>query len=220
MTMSVPAIPSWEWTELQQLGAAGDLFGVSPEILGSIDQAESSGDPGSANSSGYGGFFGLGAGTQYPGGSVPASQMGIDTPAELAFEAPVAASAFNSYLAEAGGNVTDAEEIYQSGSASGPTEGSEILDANLGGTSTTAAPSSSTSGTGTAQTDSLNWNPLDLFGIPGSVGDAVTAAVLPFLAKAMLVLAGVGILIVAAYKAASPSVKNAVDEAGPAAALA
>lgn len=225
-TTATPSIPSWEWTQLQQLASSGDLYGLNPIILGAMDQAESSGDPGSPNSSGYGGYFGLGAGKTYPGGSIPGADMGTNTPAEFDAEAQVAASAFNSYLQEAGGNPITAEEIYQSGSASGPTEGSEILQNLLGGGSAGGGQSSPGIGTAPASNSSsgLNANPLDLFGIPQTIGgdaaSAVWSDVGPFLVKAILVIAGLGIVMLAAYKAASPGAKRAAQDAAPLADLA
>jgi hypothetical protein len=218
---TAPSIPGWEWTEIQQLGQEGQLSGLNPLIIGGIDQAESSGDPGSPNSSGYGGYFGLGAGKVYPGGSIPGADMGTNTPQELAAEAVVAASAFNQYLGQAGGDPIAAEEIYQSGSASGPTEGSQILQGLLGGQPAGGGPVSATNTSAT--TAGLNANPLDLFGIPGTVaGGAASAtwgAVGPFLVKAILVVTGLSIIALAAYKAASPAIKKTAQIAESAAPL-
>jgi hypothetical protein len=57
-------------------------------------------------------------------------------------------------------------------------------------------------------------------GIIGDLFGGATSSITAFLSKAMLVMAGVGILILAAYKAASPVAKDVASKAAPAAELA
>lgn len=93
-----------------------------------------------------------------------------------------------------------------------------------------AGGSGSGGGTGTLASDAqlakLNANPFDLFGIPQTVGGSVAGAVWsevgPFLAKAFLVIGGIGLVVLGLYKAtdAGPKIKAAANDAGPAAALA
>ena len=128
-------IPGWENQQLNQLYQSGQLYGVDPQILAGIDQAESSGQGGSINPQGYGGFFGLGANSTYPGGqSSPGllqgtSQQAFDQQAQLA--ANDFAGLMNSY----GGNIYEAEQAYQQGGqnagsyATNPGEGDSVFAA-------------------------------------------------------------------------------------------
>jgi hypothetical protein len=229
-TTATPSIPSWEWSELQNLGSAGDLSGVNPLAIGAIDQAESSGVGGGINSAGYGGFFGLGEDSTYPGGSPSPALLEATSTSAFDTQAEIAASAFNEYLTEAGGDPVAAEEIYQTGSASGPTEGSKIL-ASLLGASSAGGSSASSSGSASATLTGLNLNPLDLFGIPqtvtGSVASSVWGEVGPFMVKAILVIAGLGIIGMGLYSAtktpredAKADAQQTVQSVGPLAAAA
>ncbi len=204
-----PDIPAWEWTDLQTLSQDGDLSGINPVVLGSIDQAESSGSGGGINPEGFGGWFGLSESGTYPGGQVtPQLLQGTDA-TSFEQQAEIAASAYNSYLTEAGGNPIAAEEIYQTGAAGGPTEGSQILQSNLG---TASAGGGAT--TTSATTTGLNANPFDLFGITSSA----TGGIESFIVDSLLVLAGLGIIVLGVYRLAAPHVENAVKDLGPAAA--
>jgi hypothetical protein len=162
--MTTPAIPAWQLTDLENLSSSGQLYGLSPTVVGSIDQAESSGSGGGINSSGYGGWFGLGENSTYPGGTVSPALLESTSETSFIAQAKIAASEFASLLTKYG-NPTSAEEAYQSGTPSGPTEGSNILDANLGTNPALTGPA----GTNQATLTSLNANPFDLFGIPGTV---------------------------------------------------
>jgi len=209
--VTTPSIPSWEWQDLQQLSQAGDLSGLNPVVVGSIDQAESSGQGGGINPEGYGGFFGLSESGSYPGGTVtPQLLEGTDS-ASFESQAEIAASAFNSYLSEAGGDPIAAEEIYQTGSASGPTEGSNILSANLGGSAAGGGGSAPTS-SAQATTAGLNANPFDLFGL----GSSVTGSLKSFAVDSMLVVAGLGIIVLGVYRLASPTIDRTEQTVAPA----
>lgn len=120
---SVP-IPKWEIAQLESLSGAGQLSGVNPLDLALIDQAESSGSGGGINSSGYGGWFGLGVGKQYPTGSINAATMRSTSPQAFDQQASVAAGEFASLLGQHGGNPVRAEMAYQGGS----TEGASIFE--------------------------------------------------------------------------------------------
>ena len=206
--MTTPTIPSWEWQDLQDLSQQGDLSGINPIVIGSIDQAESSGNGGGINPEGYGGFFGLSESGTYPGGQVtPQLLQGTDADS-FEQQAEIAASAYASYLNQAGGNPIAAQEIYQTGAADGPTEGSNILATNLG----TASPSGgATASTTSATTTSLNANPFDLFGIPSTAAGSVET----WATEALLVAAGLGIIVLGVYKLASPALGQAKSAIKP-----
>lgn len=170
--MTTPAIPAWQESDLETLSSSGQLYGLSPTVVGSIDQAESSGSGGGINSSGYGGWFGLGENSTYPGGTVTPALLSSTSESSFISQAKIAASEFASLLTKYG-NPTSAEEAYQSGSPSGPTEGSNILDANLG----TSPALTGAAGTNQATLTSLNKNPFDLFGVPGTLFGAGESAV-------------------------------------------
>lgn len=196
--MTAPAIPAWEMTALDALANAGDLSGLNPIILGAIDQAESSGSGGGINSSGYGGFFGLGANKKYPGGTTTTALLQGTDPGSFEAQAEIAASAFAGYLTQEGGDPVKAEEVYQSGAANGPTEGSKIVAADLGLAPAAGGAVSSTNPAAATLT-SFNANPLDLFGIPstaastvGSDISKVASALWSDVAKYVLTLAFVG----------------------------
>ena len=110
-------IPSWEANQLDTLGNQGKLHGISPQILAGIDLAESSGTGGYANSSGYGGWFGLSqSDINGYGGNV-----GLTSTSQNAFDqqAEVAATIFANLLAQHNGSVSAAEMAYQGGSHEG-----------------------------------------------------------------------------------------------------
>ncbi|MCL2393251.1 MAG: hypothetical protein FWC87_01080 [Acidimicrobiaceae bacterium] len=124
-----PSIPAWQLQTLQTLASQGNLSGVDPAILAAIDQAESAGEVSGAgiNAEGYGGYFGLGAGTQYPGGaSVSSATLNTNSPASFTAQAEVAADEFASLLQQTGGNVYAAESKYQGGSSEGTQIFSEL----------------------------------------------------------------------------------------------
>lgn len=70
-----------------------------------------------------------------------------------------------------------------------------------------------------AQLASLNLNPTDLFGIPGTIaGDAAGALwgeIGPFIAKAILVIAGLGIMVLGLNKLADSQIPKVIKGAGP-----
>jgi hypothetical protein len=218
-------LPSWEIQELQTLGSQGQLSGVDPRILEGIDAEESGGNPGSPNSAGYGGFFGLSPSTPYPGGVVGSGE-GQSTLDEFAHEATIAASAFASYMTEAGGSWVGAEQIYQSGHLGGSAPGVAVISDYLGANPPAGTPGTPGAGatlaSANAQQAGLNFNPFDLFGIPQSAASAVWSSVGPFLAKAMLVVAGLGIIGIGLYKTtdAGGKARQAAQEVPPEAAAA
>ncbi|HXQ58449.1 MAG TPA: hypothetical protein VN799_00075 [Acidimicrobiales bacterium] len=128
-------IPAWQITSLQQLAAQGKLYGIPPQIIAVIADAEEPHNGGGVgiNSSGYGGYFGLGT-SAYPGGSVTTAQLNDPSPASFAAQAQVAASLFASLLSKNNNNPVAAEQAYQTGSAGGtPGEGAKLMSQYVGG---------------------------------------------------------------------------------------
>jgi hypothetical protein len=152
-------LPAWQQLELVNLTQAGQLSGVDPNILAAMEQAEMNINlPPGVNSSGYGGYFGLGAGTSYPGGhSVSSAQLTSATPSAYDAQAEAAAAEFASLLGSHGGNVYAAETAYQGGSNEGvgvfqrlgigsAATGYAVTQGTGGGTSTASTPSASGAG--------------------------------------------------------------------------
>jgi len=165
-----PPIPAWEISSLQQLAAQNRLSGVPPQILAVIALAESGGEANGAgvNSSGYGGYFGLGTGT-YPGGAVTKTQLETNSPDSFAAQAVVAASAFAGMLQTAGGNPVQAEQVYQTGKSTGtPSSGARLMSQYVGGT--TVDPSTLTVSGGSSTAAGTAGNPACLVGFPGVGG--------------------------------------------------
>jgi len=202
------SIPSWQQAELAQLSGEGLLSGVSPLYLAVIDQAESSGQGGGLNPQGYGGYFGLGAGSTYPAGT-PSSAL-LSNPSQQSFDAQaeIAASTFAQDLSSAGGSPIGAEGIYQTGSASpagGPSEGQLLMQELLGGTATSTPSTPSATDTLSISGLAAGTSPLNLPGA-GSAVSAVTStaisaglqAVLPAFGRLLLYVAFVvgGIVLV------------------------
>jgi hypothetical protein len=194
MTTSWPSLPSWQQSELEQLGASGQLSGVNPLVLGVIDVEESAGQGGGINPQNYGGFFGLGRDKTYPGGTATGAMLSDPSQASFAQQAQIAASAFASYLGVAGGDPIKAEEIYQSGAASGPTAGSNLLQQYLGGASATSGASGAQGATGTTASllDPSTW-------FSGATKDFTNWAT-----KAMFIVLGLGLGALGVWKLANP----------------
>lgn len=177
--MATVPIPTWQVDTLNQLSSQGQLSGVNPNALAVMDLAESSGKGGGINSSGYGGFFGLGAGSTYPGGTVSSSLLSDPGQSSFAQQAKIAASEFASLLKGQGGNYIAAEQQYQTGSPSGIGEGASLFQSyGIGGTPSSLSSSSSPSSAPADQavTTSLNLNPFDGFGLPGELYGGLKAA--------------------------------------------
>lgn len=116
--------PPWQVKDLQNLASSGQLSGVNPLVLAGIAQEESGFEVAGAgyNSSGYGGFYGLGT-SPYAGGNQE-SVASLKDPSEASFlhQSITAAAAFNSYMQQAvsegytGNDITNrAESIFQRG---------------------------------------------------------------------------------------------------------
>jgi len=205
--MSWPPIPDWQISELQKLAIGGELSGVNPVALGVIDDAESSGSGGGINPENYGGWFGLGVGSTYPAGTPTAALLSATTPAAFDTQAEIAASTFAQDLNAQGGNPVLAEEVYQSGKAAGPTEGSKIMASFLGmtqpaatpATSSTAAPSSSSASTpATATTTGLSLsdlNPADWAKDLGTVFSTIADDIKTWVFIGLFTVAGAGLVI-------------------------
>jgi hypothetical protein len=197
-------IPSWQATILDSLSSQGLLSGVNPAVLAAIDQAESGGSGGTINSAGYGGFFGLAPNETYgaSGASVTSAQLSDPGQASFTAQAETAASAFQSYLSQAGGNALRAETIYQQGGSSTGISGEGVsvfeslglgAGSGLGGPASSTSTGSSGSGTGSGSSSGGNGN-IALFTTPlGSVsvsGSTVVRFVL-LLLGALLVYTGI-----------------------------
>lgn len=100
--------PAWQQTELNNLSAAGKLSGINPLVIAGIAGGESGYENAGAgiNSSGYGGFFGLGQNSTYSfGGQSFTETPGIlSDPSQASFDqqAQAAAAALASYMADTG----------------------------------------------------------------------------------------------------------------------
>ena len=197
MVANDPNLPAWQVDTLNALAAQGALYGVPPSVLAGIDQAESSGQGGAINSSGYGGFFGLGAGHTYPGGSPSSSLLETTTPGAFTAQAQIAASEFSSLLAKQGGDIYAAEKAYQGGSS----EGDTVL-ASLGipggpgqaAGNPASTPAQTTSVVSAAAGTVAGALGLPWFGGSGSIMQDVLHVVLIF----VFVAAGIGLILLGA----------------------
>lgn len=124
------SIPAWELQQINLLSAQNELDSVDPSIIASIDQAESSGQGGAINSSGFGGYFGLGAGSNYPGGTASAGLLQSTTPTAFDTQAQLAASEFAKLLNENTGNVYASENEYQGNPPNAQGEGVQVFAQN------------------------------------------------------------------------------------------
>lgn len=215
------AIPSWETAQLQALSAQGLLSGVDPAILAAQDQAESSGQGGAINASGYGGFFGLGAGSSYPAGTATTTLLrGTGTQAFSA-QAQLAASEDAALLSKTGGNTTAMEQAYQLGAnspavgTSTATEGTKVFaqdgvpSVDPVGAQTTGIVSSVGGAIGGA-----------IGSAASAAGTAIVSAFGPMLLKVVFVIGALG-LIVLGFSRMFPGVTRTVTSAaGPMAAVA
>lgn len=156
------AEPTWQTADLTSLASAGKLGGLNPDILGAIAQEESGFENAGAgvNSSGYGGYFGLST------SQVSTSTLETNSAASFEDQAQVAAADFNRYLDETGGNVGQAESIFQTGSPTGETGGGvPLVLAAVGG------PTTGVGSPATAQDDSITG------AIGGAIGSSAGTAV-------------------------------------------
>jgi len=112
-------IPAQQQNWLNQLSSSGQLSGIPPQYLAAMDWAESNGMGGSVNSEGYGGFFGLASGTQYPNGSLRTAQLTGTDQASFNAQATTAAAELAKLIKSTDGNVYVAEQLYQGGSTEG-----------------------------------------------------------------------------------------------------
>jgi hypothetical protein len=209
------SLPPWELQQLGDLASQGQLSGVDPRILAGIDIAESSGQGGGINQQGYGGWFGLGSNTTYPGGwQTSPQELSSTSPQAFDAQAATAAAEFASLLQSHGSNPYLAEQAYQGGSS----EGTSIF-AQLGIPQTDPAGQ-----VANATLTGLNLNPSDLFGVPGTVvggaASSVWSSMGPFLSKAMLVLLGLGAVGMGLWNLSKHNGKVQMPSLGDAAALA
>ena len=97
-----------------------------------------------------------------------------------------------------------------------PFQGLGLSSSNAAGGTVSATNQAVTSATTTGLKHGIR---LDLFGIPGTVAGrghgwrATWGAIGPFLVKAILVVAGLWIIALAAFKATSPAIKRGAEAA-------
>lgn len=110
--------PQWMITLLDKLSGSGTLHGLPPQVLAAIASNESGFENAGAgiNSSGYGGYFGLGVNQKYPGGTITQSVMLTNSPTSFTKQAQVASSEV-AYLDKtyAHGNLVQALADYVGG---------------------------------------------------------------------------------------------------------
>ena len=186
-------------------GGAGPEFGVPNNVTNynPINVSLTSGSQGYGYDPGTGKFY-PGA-TPTPGNSPPIASFsdwntGIQATVDRLQE-PFAAPILAGLKAEA--------PVSQTAAAVASTGWGTGNFAGLSATGTQVA-TPGPGGAGTANLTGYNLNPLDLFGIPqtagAAAGSAVWSAVGPFLVKAILVSAGLAVILLGAWKAANPGV--------------
>lgn len=209
-------IPAWQITQLQQLSANNQLSGLPPQLLAVIVQEESGGQGGGINPSGDGGYFGLQQSATYPGGNTTPGLLRDTSVSSFSTQAQIAASAFAGYLATTGGNLLNAEQIYQTGqpiSSGNPPSGGTQLVAQYFGSSTqltgyNAQTTSSTSGSANLGLENP-CRPILQLGPLGTVIDAAQARTIKSIAfmavGGFVVLVGLGITFGAIGLSRSPA---------------
>ena len=92
-------IPTWMKTALDTMWKHGQLA-IAPQIMAAIAKAESGFEVKGAgiNSSGYGGYFGLGATQQYPTGMVTSSVLNTSSEASFRVQAKLADANLYQYV--------------------------------------------------------------------------------------------------------------------------
>lgn len=189
---TIPGIPSWMVTDLNQLAAQNQLSGVPPVILGLIALEESGFEKAGAgvNSSGYGGYFGLST------SSVSASTLMQNSQESFMQQAPVAAKIYAQGLSAAGGNYIGAENYYQTGKVGSTSGGAKLFAQFLGGTykggSTSGSSSSSSSSSGCAWQGPFGWCILSNAGAGRFYGALLMGA------GGLIGLVGLGLVVVGA----------------------
>lgn len=135
---------TWPWpkgfdpqqeSQLLQLANQNQLYGIPPQIIAYIQQAESGfgyNAGGVINSGGYGGYFGLGNNKTYNGGTATTALLHDTSAAGYAQQAHIAASAFATYMIPAGGDYVAAENLYQTGSTTSSANGAGIFEQYIG----------------------------------------------------------------------------------------
>ncbi len=188
--MAAIPIPGWETQQLQSLGKRGKLRGLSPSVLAAVDLAESGGQGGGVNSSGYGGWFGL---SQSDLGSVGAGLPLSDTSVSAFDQQAVASAQFLSRLSQMNGGLYAGEIAYQGGSQEGVNLFREYGISNTGaggtlGKGTGPAPNSHSQ---SQNSGILGW----LGSIPGDIGSGI-GTVLSFPETAAVDAVGFGVGLV------------------------
>jgi hypothetical protein len=166
---------------------------------------------GTSASDGTGSYPDLSTGANYTAKMINQSNMSAiraalaaDDPVGSGFSQAVVSSPWAS--GHYGGNPLDIAQTVAS-----PNDPSAPASAGSPGT----VPSVNLAST-SAQLASLNANPFDLFGIPQTAASSLWADLGPFLAKSLLVVAGLGVIGLGLYKAtdAGPKINQAAQSAG------
>lgn len=208
--------PTWMQGVLDTMAAQGQLGSVPPQALAAIAKGESGYEVQGAgiNSSGYGGFFGLGAGAAYttPSGPMGVTATALRTSGQASFrqQAGVTSGLLAHLLGQEGTTLVRAIQAFGNGpgtlptgkpGGTVPTIDSKIYEQTVAG------------GASTARINFPGTN-IPLTG-PGAIGAGVGAgasvagsSITNFLAKALLIAAGIGLILIGAHRAASPHTKT------------
>lgn len=215
--------PAWQQSELNRLAAAGQLSGVNPLVLAGIEQGESGFENAGAgiNSSGYGGYFGLGQHSTYSFGGQSFTEtpqiLGTNSVASFDQQAQATGAEVARELQAYGGNLYgalvtsgafyagdyNAAESYLGGAS--PMSGkSSSVTGSAQGVAQNAGASANLAGFPGGSLDPLNW--------PGEIGSAggsaiasgilgviqtITAPLRKFVEDAGLVVLGIVLFFVA-----------------------
>lgn len=119
--LAATGAPAWEVTALQALSAKGLLNGIDPVALAAVAKNESGFEVNGAgvNGSGYGGYFGLGAGDTYPGGSPSDALLMTNDLASFDTQAEIASSLIAEGASKAGGSQVEGVNYLNLGTTSG-----------------------------------------------------------------------------------------------------
>lgn len=170
-------MPPWESAELTKLSAAGQLSGVNPLVLAGIGQNESGWEVKGAgiNSSGYGGYYGLGQNSKYSyGGQSIQITPAIDSTNSLAsfdVQSEAAALEVRSLLSTYGGDLNKALSAYVSGGPNdlGNQDYQDVISA-LGQAPAGGGPSGGTLSPGGTILTSTGTNPNPTANLTGIAG--------------------------------------------------
>ena len=206
---NVQTLVDWATAE----GGAGPQWGVADNETdyNPINVSETTGPQGYGYDPGTGKYYAGASPT--PGNNPPIAAFsdwatGIEATGDR-LEEPFA-SGILSALQSGAPESTIAAAVGQSGWGTGDFASSGASGGPANGATAGAAGSTSATDTG------LNVNPFDLFGIPqtiaGSAASSIWAEVGPFILKTVLVVAGLGIMGLGAWRLVAPEAKGAAQD--------